>query len=126
MVPEVSETELNDVDGSEDNEDMLDLRGNFEKLTCKPVEDDYALLVFDAKNVEVLEKIIEVDIPNYGVSFMGLINKETMKFRMPLESDLANVQLKDIKILMPQPKINWTQNVYISNACRFVILRCKF
>lgn len=111
IVPEVSETEISDIDGSED-EEMLVVRGNFEKLTRKPVVNDYVLVVFNVKNIHVyyVGKIIEVDISDYGVSFMRLMNKETMKFRMPPEPDLANVNLKDIKMILPQPKINGTQN----------------
>lgn len=109
---EDSETEISEIDESEDEEEMFVVRGNFDKLTRNPVEDDYVLVVFDAKNIKVyyVAKIIEVDKPYYGVSFMRLMNKETMKFRMPLEPDLANVQLKDIKMILPPPKINGTQN----------------
>lgn len=111
-VLEDSETEISEIDESKDEEEMFVVRGNFDKLTRNPVEDDYVLVVFDAKNIKVyyVAKIIEVDKPYYGVSFMRLMNKETMKFRMPLEPDLANVQLKDIKMILPPPKINGTQN----------------
>uniref|UniRef100_A0A2H1VRL1 SFRICE_011313 n=1 Tax=Spodoptera frugiperda TaxID=7108 RepID=A0A2H1VRL1_SPOFR len=112
MKSEVSETEISEIDESEDEKEMFVIRGNFEKLTRKPAEDDYVLVVFDTKNIKVyyVAKIIEIDKPNYGVSFMRLINKETMKFRMPLEPDLANIQIKDIKMILPPPKINGTQN----------------
>lgn len=113
IVPEISETEISDMDVSEDDEEMLVVRRNFEKLTCKPAE-DYVLVVFEAKNINDYyvgqwARLLKFTIPT-TVSFMRIINKETMKFQMTLEPDLANVQLKDIKMILPQPKIKETKN----------------
>lgn len=95
----------------EDDEDFSVIRGNFGKLTRRPAEDDYVLVMFIAKNLKVyyVGKIIEIEGNDcYGVSFMRLLNKANMKFRMPLEPDLASVELKEIKMILPAPKINGT------------------
>lgn len=112
-VPELSETEISDMEVSEDDEEIPVIRGNFENLTRRPVANDYVLVIFKAKNIDVyyVAKIIEVDDEdNYGVSFMRLLNKENMKFRMPIEPDLANVTLNEIKMILPLPKINGTES----------------
>lgn len=95
----------------EDNENFSVIRGNFGKLTRRTAEDDYVLVMFNAKNLKVyyVGKIIEIEGNDcYGVSFMRLLNKANTKFRMPLEPDLASVELKEIKMILPAPKVNGT------------------
>lgn len=41
---------------------------------------------------------------------MRIKNKENMNFYMPLELDLAEVELKDIKMILPPPHINKSKN----------------
>lgn len=66
---------------SEDDEEIPIIRGNFENLTRRPVENDYGLVIFKALNIDMyyVAKLIEVDDEdNYGVSFMWLLNKENI------------------------------------------------
>lgn len=40
---------------------------------------------------------------------MRLQRKENMKYKMPLEPDLAEVHIKDIKMILPPPQVNGTK-----------------
>lgn len=59
------------------------------------------MVCFETKKLEIyyvalITEIISTNV--YGASFMRLQNKTEMKFRMPLEPDLSEIRLTDIKI----------------------------
>lgn len=111
--PVLSDTDVSDVHDSEDEDMFTIIRGNFQKLPRKPVVGDFVFVAFNTNKIKVyyVAEIIEVcDNNTYGASFMRIKNKELMKFKMPLEPDLAEVNLNDIKIILPSPKIHGSKS----------------
>lgn len=51
-----------------------------------------------------------MDETTYVASFMRVKSKLIMKFCMPLEPDLAEIKIDDIKMILPLPKINGTKS----------------
>lgn len=111
--PVLSDTDVSDVHDSEDESMFTVIRGNFQKFSRKPVVGDFVVVAFNTNKTKVyyVAEIIKIrDYNTYGASFMRIKNKELMKFTMPLEPDLAEVKLNDIKIILPSPKINGSKN----------------
>ncbi|KAJ2945327.1 hypothetical protein O0L34_g9416 [Tuta absoluta] len=112
----LSDSDLSNIDDEkeEDSDDDLPLvTGNFNKLDRNPKDGEYVMVCFETKKllIHYLALITEkISTNTYGVSFMRLKNKSEMKFVMPLEPDLSEIKLSDIKMILPQPKINGTKN----------------
>lgn len=86
---------------------------NFKRIDRKPQEGDYVMVGFETKKLEIfyVALITEVISANaYGVSFLRVKNKTEMKFYSPLEQDLSEIRMTDIKMILPQPKINGTKS----------------
>lgn len=82
---------------------------DFKKLTRSPKEGDYVLVLLDANKLKVfyVARITEVINTNkFVASFMRLKVKDNMKFHMPLEPDLSEIHMKEIKMILPLPQIN--------------------
>lgn len=108
----LSDRENSDIEDEED-EDFIMINGNFEKLKRKPQENDYVLVLFKTKKIKIFYVgiIIEkMDETTYVASFMRVKSKLIMKFCMPLEPDLAEIKIDDIKMILPLPKINGTKS----------------
>lgn len=78
------------------------------------------MVSFNAKRIKIYYAAVITEVINaetYGVSFMRLITKENMKYKMPLEPkykmplepDLSKAHIKDIKMILPLPQVNGTK-----------------
>lgn len=103
----VCKTDDPQIKDSEDEQNFTFINGYFQKLPRKPEERDYVLVILDLKknNVFYVAKVIKVCDSNcYGVSFMRSI--ETIKCIMALATDMVEVKLADMKMILPPPLIN--------------------
>lgn len=96
-----------------DDDEFMVISGKFEDLNHKPRENDYVLVLFHTKKINVyyVAVIVEViDVQRYMVSYMRVKSKQNMKFTMPVEPDLAEVNISEIKMILPSPKITGTKS----------------
>ncbi|XP_022835755.1 uncharacterized protein LOC111363186 isoform X2 [Spodoptera litura] len=97
----------------ESDEEEIILNDNFSPLSRKPRPDDYVIVAFNIKKLnvfyvaQILEELEEED-GDYYVSFFKLKSKITQTFSLPLEPDTAAVNKTDIKYILPLPNINGT------------------
>lgn len=95
----------------EDEEGRIILDGNFLPLQRDPKDKEYVIILFPFKKTSVyyVAKILETtddeDDFDFFVSFFRLKSRVCQTFCEPLEPDTAGVQVKDIKYILPNPKI---------------------
>lgn len=106
---EEGDSDISEFDTELDEDRLPLITEKFKKLTRSPQEGDYVLVLLDSKKLKVyyVAKITEIiDANKYGVSFMRLKVKDNMKFYMPLEPNLSEIHIDEIKMILPQPLIN--------------------
>lgn len=112
IVPELSESDISDLNSFDGDEEFYVIHDNFEPLSRKPIAGDYVLVLFVTKiEIYYIVQVLDFITANtYEVSFLRMKNKENMTFFLPLESDLAEINIKDTKMILPEPKINGRKN----------------
>lgn len=96
---------------AEKEEVVLD--DDFPPLTKEPVPNDYVIILFKSKNInvyyvaQILEKLDDDDC-DYYVSYLKLKSKANQKFVEPIIPDTAGVATSEIKYVLPAPKVDGT------------------
>lgn len=106
-----SETELDS--DNEDNE-MVVIDENFPDLQRKPKINEYVLVLLRSKKqvVYYIAKILETENDDeYCISFLKLKDRFRKTFMFPLEPDMANVKINDIKLILPPPCVTGTKRL---------------
>lgn len=91
--------------GSDEDEcEMVDCN-NFTVLKNLPNKDTFVIVQFEVKGKKIYyeAKVIAKKENDAEVSFLRKSNKTANNFYMPNVPDIATVQLKDIKMILPQP-----------------------
>lgn len=95
--------------GSEEEEIILD--DEFPPLARNPRSKDFVIVALASKKskvyylAEVLGEL-EGEECNYFVSYLKLKSKAKQLFTLPLEPDTAGVNRKDVKYILPRPKMS--------------------
>lgn len=109
---EDSETSETDLESDEEEEEIID--EDFPDLQRNPTIDDYVLVLLQSKKrvVYYIAKILETENDiEYCVSYLKLKDRLNKTFIFPLEPDIGNVKLNDIKMILPRPCISGTKRL---------------
>ncbi|CAH2095091.1 unnamed protein product [Euphydryas editha] len=101
-----------DLESDEEDEQVID--EDFPDLQRKPMIDEYVIVLLQSKNrvVHYIAKIVEdYGDDEYGVSYLKLKDRLNKTFMFPLEPDMANVTLSDIKMILPPPCVSGTKRL---------------
>lgn len=97
---------------NEADDGRIILDGNFLPLARDPKEQEFVIVLFPFKKTSVfyVAKILEIiddndEDSNFFVSFLRLKNRTRQTFCEPLVPDTAGIQVKDVKYILPKPKI---------------------
>jgi hypothetical protein len=98
--------------GNEDEDGQIILDGNFTLISRDPKVDEFVLVLFPYKKTFVyyVAKVLETiddneDESDFFVSFLRLKNRTQQTFCEPIMPDTAGIRVRDIKYILPDPKI---------------------
>lgn len=107
-----SETEVDSDEEDDRYEDIID--SDFPNLQRQPMVDEYVLVLLQSKKrvVYFIAKILDTEKDGeYCVSYLKLKDRLNKTFMFPLEPDMANVKLSDIKMILPPPRVTGTKRL---------------
>ncbi|CAF4844387.1 unnamed protein product [Pieris macdunnoughi] len=103
-----SETDLESVEKDNQGYEIID--EDFTDLQRKPMINEYVLVLLQCKKraVYYVAKILEIETDDeYCVSYLKLKDRQNKTFMFPLEPDMANVKVSDIKMILPPPCVRY-------------------